>query len=222
MEYKTVRTDRKTIAIQITDGGVVVKAPKTTSVERIREVVEQKRDWIEKKLAEQRYKNAVLADVISGVCAMYHGQFLRIELSAAHKRIAIGDGRLLLPAKYASDRAAATRALKAWYTRTALSELKILLDDVSSRIGKRYAGFSLTNAQGKWGSCDEKCNIKLNWRLVMLDADMAEYVCVHELCHTLYHDHSPSFWAEVGRFYPSYPTAKKRLNNYSMLTKLYR
>lgn len=222
MEYKLIRTKRKTIAIQITDGGVVVKAPPSSSVERIEAFLAQKQTWIEKKLAEQRYKNAVLADVISGVCAMYHGQYFKIELSAEHKRIAIGGGKLYLPSKYAGEREAATRALKAWYKRMAAVELKAALDDVSERIGKPYASFSLTNAQGKWGSCDGSNNIMLNWRLVMLDLDMIEYVCVHELCHTNYHDHSPSFWAEVGKFYPAYPTAKKRLKNYSTLTKLYR
>ena len=53
--YKIIRSDRKTIAIQIKpDGQVLVKCPKSMQLEAIRSFVESKRVWIEKHLAGKK------------------------------------------------------------------------------------------------------------------------------------------------------------------------
>lgn len=50
--YQIIRSDRKTIGIQIMpDGSVVVRCPKRMRLDDIRRFVESKSDWIEKHLA---------------------------------------------------------------------------------------------------------------------------------------------------------------------------
>lgn len=51
VEYKVIRSNRKTIAIQIDGRGVVVRAPYYMSDKEIDEIIEKKRDWIEKHRA---------------------------------------------------------------------------------------------------------------------------------------------------------------------------
>ena len=52
--YQIIKSDRKTIAIQIKpDGQVVVRCPKRMRVEEARRFVESKADWIEKHLAKR-------------------------------------------------------------------------------------------------------------------------------------------------------------------------
>ena len=59
MDYTVVRSDRRTIAIQIKrDGRVVVRAPYAATDEDVRRMVEGHRDWIEKNLARQQEKPA--------------------------------------------------------------------------------------------------------------------------------------------------------------------
>ena len=49
--YKTIKSDRKTIAIQIMpDGTVVVRCPKRMRTDEVRKFVASKSDWIEKHL----------------------------------------------------------------------------------------------------------------------------------------------------------------------------
>lgn len=49
--YKTIKSDRKTIAIQIMpDGTVVIRCPKRMRLDEVRKFVESKSDWIEKHL----------------------------------------------------------------------------------------------------------------------------------------------------------------------------
>ena len=52
--YQIIKSDRKTIAIQIKpDGQVVVRCPKRMSIEEARRFAESKADWIEKHLAKR-------------------------------------------------------------------------------------------------------------------------------------------------------------------------
>ena len=52
--YQIIKSDRKTIAIQIkADGQVVVRCPKRMRVEEARRFVESKANWIEKHLAKR-------------------------------------------------------------------------------------------------------------------------------------------------------------------------
>lgn len=221
MEYKLIRSKRKSLTISITNGEITVKAPLKTPMSHIEAFIGEKSNWIERKIAEQKRKTDLLSNVIAGECVLYHGAFLKAVSSADHKRIKIDGEYIFIPEKY-KDRTAADKALTAFLKRLAENELNILLADVSARTGLGYASFALTNARTKWGSCDGKCNIRLNWRLIMLDAELVEYVLIHELAHTVYHDHSKSFWAEVAKFMPRYNTAKKRLKTYSVLTSMYR
>ena len=108
------------------------------------------------------------------------------------------------------------------YKKLAETELADRLYRLALSTGLTYKSFALTNAKTQWGNCDGECNIRLNWRLVMLSDEMAAYVIIHELCHTKYHDHSKKFWALVQKFMPNYKTVKKQLKSFSMLTSMFR
>ena len=213
MQYKLIRSKRKTLTICIKDGEVIVKSPPRISVEHIEKFLEEKSEWVSKKLAEHARKTSVLSAVISGDCVMYHGRQCAVVPSEKHKRIAVADGELLLPIKY---------AITAWFKRIAASELEAALTETSAKTGLKYKSFALTNARTKWGSCDGDCDIRLNWLLVMLDANLIDYVLIHELAHTVHHNHGAEFWALVKSFAPDYAATKKRLKTYSVLTTLYR
>ena len=51
--YQLIRSDRKSIGIQITADGVVVRAPKDLPDDRIDQFVQSKRSWIEEHLAKR-------------------------------------------------------------------------------------------------------------------------------------------------------------------------
>lgn len=51
IEYKLIRSDRRTVGIQITAGGVVVRAPFGVSAAEVERLVQSKRAWIGKHLS---------------------------------------------------------------------------------------------------------------------------------------------------------------------------
>ena len=52
MQYRIVRSNRKTLGLQVGAQGVIVRAPRHTSEEIIRQFVLAHTDWIEKNLAK--------------------------------------------------------------------------------------------------------------------------------------------------------------------------
>ena len=221
MNYKLIRSKRKTLCVSIIGGEITVKAPLKTSVEHIESFIESKRKWIEKKLEEQRSKTSALKDIIDGSAVLYHGAQINVRVCPERKRTAFINGVLCLPEKCA-EKSARDKAIAAWGKRVAATELKDALDGVSAHTGLKYGAFALTNAKSKWGSCDGKGNIMLNWRLVMIDARLVEYVAVHELSHTKHHNHGAEFWSEVQKHMPEYKSLRKRLKAFSVLTVMYR
>ena len=58
--YQIIKSDRKTIAIQIKpDGKVIVRCPKRMRIEDARRFAESKSDWIEKHLAKRNVQDVV-------------------------------------------------------------------------------------------------------------------------------------------------------------------
>ena len=75
------------------------------------------------------------------------------------------------------------------------------------------AASSLTSAKTFWGVCRKTTGIRLNWRLVGAPEYVADYVCIHELCHLAHADHSRAFWALTSRFAPYADEAKQWLKD---------
>lgn len=73
------------------------------------------------------------------------------------------------------------------------------------------AATALSNAKTFWGVCRRTTGIRLNWRLVGAPEFVADYVCIHELCHLPHPDHSPRFWSLVNRHTPHTEAAKRWL-----------
>lgn len=220
-KYKLVRSKRKTLTLCITGGELTVKAPQRTTVEHIESFIAQKSAWIEKKLSEYGKKTDALSPALDGTHILYHGEFKLIERSNSVKRVAISGASVLVPVKY-DTREAQERAVTAFIKRIAAKELAEVLAVRAQGTGLKYGDFATTNARTKWGSCDGNGNIRLNWRLVMLDDKLVDYVVMHELCHTLHHDHSAAFWSEVEKRCPTFKLERKRLKAYSVLTSMYR
>lgn len=56
-----------------------------------------------------------------------------------------------------------------------------------------YGRLAIKNNRSNWGSCSSVGNINLNMHLVNLPEELIDFVIIHELCHLVYHNHSPRF-----------------------------
>jgi hypothetical protein len=69
----------------------------------------------------------------------------------------------------------------------------------------------IKNQRRAWGSCSSKRNLNFNWRLVALPPELADYVILHELCHTVHFNHSADFWALLTSLAPEAMSHRGRL-----------
>jgi len=49
----------------------------------------------------------------------------------------------------------------------------------------------------RWGSCSAQNNINLNIKLLLLPAELRDFILLHELVHTEVKNHGPEFWRRL-------------------------
>ena len=93
-------------------------------------------------------------------------------------------------------------------------ELPPRLLEIAAELGLRVRKVSVRNQRWRWGSCSPSGHICLNWRLVLMPADVRDYVIIHELMHLRRLDHSSKFWALVAAACPGYQDARRWLREH--------
>lgn len=66
--------------------------------------------------------------------------------------------------------------------------------ELASMHGFCYSNISIRSSKSRWGSCSGRNSISLSLFLMKIPQRLQDYVILHELCHTVHHDHSPLFW----------------------------
>ena len=81
--------------------------------------------------------------------------------------------------------------------RAALDDLPQRTAAIAARTGMKYGKLTIRAARSKWGSCSGRNDISLSLFMMLLPEHLRDYVIIHELCHTVHHNHSPRFHALV-------------------------
>lgn len=82
-------------------------------------------------------------------------------------------------------------------------------------IEETFEQVKLKQVVSRWGSCDKHRGIvMLSVKLLILEAKLFDYVCIHELAHLRYADHSDLFWDLVAQKMPDWKVQRKRLRGY--------
>ncbi len=202
---QVIRTRRKTIAIIVRrDGQVIVRAPQRVSNAQILQFVETKAEWVQKKQAEMRARQAQAApkQFASGETFLYLGGAYPLEITnQARPALALADGHFRL-AKTALPRA--KEFFTAWYKQQARQVLEERARLYASRFNLTYQQIKITSARTRWGSCSSRGTLSFTWRLVMAPLPVIDYVVIHELAHLLERNHSERFWQKVSAMEPDY------------------
>ena len=209
--YSVERGRRKTISVTVREGSVVVRAPFGMQDEKIAAFVGAHEGWIRAKLARFAASAEKFADVRAGRAVLFRGRAYPVVFGGAENEEK--DGVFYLKR---------AESVRAYFEKEYFFLLAEKTAVWARAVGRMPEDVSARDFKSRWGCCDARRRIRLHWRLVMLPEDLCDYVIVHELCHLLHLDHSPSFWAEVARVLPDQAARKKRLKEYSFLTLLYR
>jgi len=105
------------------------------------------------------------------------------------------------------------RELRDWVRQQAWDVLPTMLENIATECGLTYNKVSIRSQKTRWGSCSSRGTISLNDQLVFVPKSTAEYLMIHELCHTRYMNHSARFWALVESHCPDYRYHESILGN---------
>ncbi|MCX7628476.1 MAG: M48 family metallopeptidase [Methylophilaceae bacterium] len=208
-------TRRRTVGIRIDRHGLAVSIPATMPRRDVPAVLLRHGDWITRKLAQLA---ATLAASPSqewrdGAILRYLGQDIRLCLrqDPCDRAIEFDDGRLHVAVADTADSAAIRHCVSLWYRKRALADFGRRLENLAGRLGVPTPRLFLSNAKTRWGSCNAKGDIRLNWRLIQAPPYIIDYVVAHELAHLKEMNHSPRFWDWVGMLCPEYRTTRQEL-----------
>ena len=77
--------------------------------------------------------------------------------------------------------------------KTAKQELPPLVKRLAKEYGFNYSGVRISSARTRWGSCSGRNSISLSLFTMLLPEHLREFIVLHELCHTRFHNHSAAF-----------------------------
>ena len=97
------------------------------------------------------------------------------------------------------------------YKKQARALLPALTEKYAATMGVNYGTVKITSAQKRFGSCSGKNNICYSYILMQYPIEAIEYVVVHELAHTVHHDHSRAFYDLIAKYLPDYKQREKML-----------
>jgi predicted metal-dependent hydrolase len=218
------RSARRSFGFMINDEGLHVTAPRGSNLADIDNAIRAKQRWILTKLFERAERSVMRGkqqpvEWVDGARLPYLGGdvVLRLEPAARSHCVFERESRTLhLGVTPGLEEWQIRERVKLWFQEEAKHLFRERLDLYAPRMGVNYNSLSLSSAGTRWGSCTVGGNIRLNWKLIHYPLALLDYVVVHELAHLREMNHSPRFWAEVGKIFPDYDGAKAALKKRSV------
>ena len=96
----------------------------------------------------------------------------------------------------------------------AATELPPQLLALAALHGLTVARVTIRNQRSRWGSCSARGHITLNFRLMLMPAEVREYILIHELMHLRQANHSRRFWRLVEAACPGFRDAERWLKKH--------
>ena len=216
LEYELVRSKIKNMYILIRNGKVIVKAPNNISENRIKDFINSKEEWINKKLKEFEKKSFKEKSYVSGEVFKVLGNdyILNIEYGDFEKAsVNLDNSYINICISENCETEKIKELIEKMYYKVAL-----MIVDKSVNMWKNILKIApdvvvIKKLKTAWGKCNSKRKITINPDLMKYDQRVIDYVVLHEFCHLRYMNHSKDFWNMVGKFMPDYKDLKKELKN---------
>lgn len=220
IEYEVRRSSRrrKTVEITLVGGGVRVAAPVTLSSVEVRDIVRRRAPWIIRHMGDDQ-PDVVPKKFVSGETLPYMGRNVTLvvkqkEVRTPAVRFDHWRFRVVVPNGLGGDERheRIRRVLVDWYRARASARLPEYVDRWWGRLGNSGRSQILIRDQRlRWGSCASDGTLRFNWRVMMLEPSLIDYVVVHELAHLTVRNHSKDYWILLSSVMSDVPQRRRRL-----------
>ena len=213
ISYLLERRSRRTVGLKITASGLVVHAPKRIFEFQLNQILQEKSNWILNKLQAREANQVEKIQWIDGEHLLYLGNDIQLNImqNSSNKALIFDQNTLTIAALQPNNHAVLARKVMQWYKKQAALDFSRRLEILAAKLGVATPPLTLSNAQSRWGSCNSRGEVRLNWRLLQAPPHIINYVICHELAHLKQMNHSAKFWAVVEQLFPNYKAAEKEL-----------
>lgn len=209
-KYRVVRSARKSIAVSVSaKNEITVRCGWEVHDKTIEKFLDSRSDWIEKVVLRNSKKLAANDDVIE-LESIYVG-------GTKFPLVICGKNEITTEGVFVKSKTDICKL----YIKTFFADFKERVEELARQYRFFPAEISVKDYTGRWGCCDAQNNLIFNYKLFMLPKSLQDYVIIHELCHTICHNHSNAFWRLVGEILPDYKQCRRDLRNFDFLTMLY-
>lgn len=241
INYQVLRSRRKTLALQVKQGLVFVRAPYHLDDKFISTFIQKKEAWLKAKIFEQNQTVDYCCAFTQGSRLLVFGQLVTLDIIFANLSeklseklsdklgtksdtylSALANGNqvltIVLPARIKHKRLnkaqlaiVVKKQIEHYFKQQAHQLILPRVEYYSKLIQLSPKTIKIRQYRARWGSCNSRGELSFNYLLMMLPKHVIDYVVVHELCHLRYLNHSSYFWQLVTQYCPDYFNAKRWL-----------
>lgn len=191
--------------------GLEITVPYRFNLKNIPSVLEENKAWIVQHVRQWQNKiSAALPDQINlsglefSISVHYIASDTKLKLIERphHEIVIVGP---------IDEKELCKKQLISWIKKQSKIYLAAELQALSEKIKLPFSSVRIRDQQTLWGSCTVNKAINLNYKLVFLPPMLMKHVMIHELCHTVYLNHSEKFWALVAAHDSSWHDHKRAL-----------
>lgn len=219
IEYTINTGKRKRVYLNISNGELQVRVPNRISRHEIERIVNEKAKWIYDTIKKYPKIEPVELKFDTGDIFYILGNKYVLEVYSDLKikkdKIEIINGeeenKLVVYLKGEKSALKVKRILKKYYNTLAEEEISFAMEKLIRKTNLIPEAFKIRNFKRAWGNCSSKKLISINAEIIKYSRNAIEYVCLHELCHLKYMNHSKDFWNLVSFYMPNYKIAENEL-----------
>jgi predicted metal-dependent hydrolase len=191
---------RMSLRVSGLDQRVTLSVPYSLPQKQALAFLSEKEGWLRSALAKAPSR----AQVGIGSVLPYRGGLLQVRGDGGRLRLQ-GDTLQVPPDPDGTRTGPRVAAFLREQARAALVQAS---EHYATKLGLTPRTITLRDTRSRWGSCTADGRLMYSWRLIMAPPEVLDYVAAHEVAHLAHMDHSPAYWACVGRLMPDYASRR--------------
>lgn len=210
------RKNMKNIYLKVEkNADVVVSAPPRTPNYLIKKLIRDNIDEINLRRNNILTNGYTVKQYVTGEKHIIFGKEFVLEVRLGNKNVVkLSDDKIILVIK---DKDQDREQIVTSYLRKVLYNKALEFSNKYEKImGVHAEQLRIKKMKTRWGTCNiEAKRIWINYELIKYPIECLEHIVVHELTHLLETNHTPRFYALLGKYYPNFRENDKSIKEFS-------
>ena len=210
------RKNMKNIYLKVEkNADVVVSAPPRTPNYIIKKLIQENIDEIKLRRNNILTNGYTVKQYVTGEKHIIFGKEFVLEVILGNKNvIKLSDDKIILVIK---DKDQDRGQIVMSYLRKVLYNKALeFINRYEKIMGVHAEQLRIKKMKTRWGTCNiEAKRIWINYELIKYPIECLEHIVVHELTHLLETNHTPRFYALLGKSYPNFRENDKLIKEFS-------